>query len=272
VMDTDKFTVSSLKASYNDFVSRFLRYTKNSNVIVTATSAYDLAAGKMFASIPYDGGANERLIRGGEETNYFYRSNERDHIITLFDIQTLAKAKTIKHDDYSSNLTISPNGKYLAGTFSQSELRGNSRVLINAYIRILEMRGDELVLLHEELLDQKDYHTELVFAKRNDAVFVIKGEGFYRFDIKKDGKVNIVKFNFTSINDNKSYLNFHYKQLQAYARRWDIETGNKTSPYWEMLYPTDSSRIFPFYEDSPPPVSFSAPIHYNSSDWVPASK
>jgi len=272
VMDTVRFTVSSLKASYNDFVSKYLRYTKNSNVIVTATSAYDLTAGNMLASIPYDGGANERLIRGGEETNYFYRSNERDHVITLFDINTLAKAKTIKHDDYSSNLTISPNGKYLAGTFSRSELRGNSRVLINAYIRLLEMRGDELALLHEELLDQKDYHTELVFAKRNDVVFVIKGEGFYRYDIKKDGKVKIVNFNFKGINDKKSYLAFHYKNLQAYARRWDIETGSKTAPYWEMLYPIDSSRTFPFYEDSPLPVSFSTSIRYNSSDWVPASK
>ncbi len=262
VVDIENRSVVSVKDStIDDYRSNYLRYTRDSRSLVTLRSVIDVQTGTVVKSLPYNPQINERMIRSGEDSNFFYRYNNPYNEISVFDINTFDKVKTLKYTDHVYNLNISPDGRYLAGTFNQEELRGNQWTFLKAYFRIYEISGSELKLLHQEQLKDDDRRSEVAFGKRSDMVFIIKGDRLYRYDINPDGKIRIVKFEFNGAADQRTYMTFvHYKSFDAYGRQWDLETGRKTLPIWEVVYPSDSSRIFPFYEKTPSPISINTAI------------
>lgn len=86
-----------------------------------------------------------------------------------------------------------------------------------------------------------------------DSLFIVEGGKLWRYDFKT---ANINK----TLIPLEGYRDGIVDKLEnsfvcSYLRCWDIETGKKITPWYEMLDPFDKSNQLPLYEEKPSPVN-----------------
>jgi hypothetical protein len=246
------------------------QFSRDSKLLLTAAGAYEVATGNLVKQWIYP---TDHKIQNIAEVLTMYHGMLKDGSLLvgcwalnrIYRVDPSDGAYTVFLDLDKEGLSvpsgwINDDGELLAAVVRKTKMVGNQQTVVRSDFIIWKVLPDHtLQQIYSEAVTGKEAISSWTWGKGYTILKATIDNAnryqLWRYDII-GGKVSLTHIPIEGLSGGQNEISVNNYFVATYGPRlWDIETGRKVSPWYEAIYPFDTSNRMPLYDERPAAIT-----------------